>query len=149
MFDAELEFDEELSEATKKHYNFEKKKGEDDEDDEATESVPATKEGDAVLEACLESSGLLSEYNTSVVRIDKKTKIHRVTQQAAFIIAREADDQLYKKLAVLNKKRAILKAAIAKKYQSQARKRARELMSGRGITTGKDMPDHDPNAKAH
>ncbi len=108
----------------------------------------ATPEGDTIINQVINREFLSEAYSTSQVRVDKNTKVKRVTAAAAFVIAREADDPLYKKLAVINKKRAELKKAIEKKYSQKAKARAREIMSGRNLKTGQDMPSKDPNSRA-
>lgn len=97
--------------------------------------------GDPLLES-------RSPYKNSLVRVTKKTKLDRVTSQASFVIARELDDPLYKQLAIVNKKRRMLKAKIDQKYKTKAKVRVRELMKNRGVDLGKEMPDKDPNSKS-
>jgi hypothetical protein len=110
-------------------------------------------EGDELIFECFKESGLLSEYQTSIVRIDKHTKIHRLTAQAAYIIAKEQNDPLFRKLEGLNDKRRVLKRKIEAKYGTRARKRAQEIVKAKGIGAenlfqSKDLDIQDPNKKA-
>jgi hypothetical protein len=130
---------------------------EDNEDfyDESNDSF----EGDEVLTEAAKSLGLFNEedesilseyYQTSIVKIDKKTKIERLTKQAAIMIARENNDPMYVKLAKLNQARKFIKEKLAAKYASQAKGRVKKILqdkkSGNAkLGIGKDQPPTKPN----
>jgi hypothetical protein len=138
--------------------DFDSEDEDDFEDEDLSESTVArTAEGDLIIESVLEEYGLLAEDEEDAVlsesdtvvkyKLNKKQKFNRATKKAAYVLAKEANDSDYKKLAKLNKQRAQLKAKIARKYQNQARQRVREMQRERGKTM-KDMPAINPNAKA-
>lgn len=70
------------------------------------------------------SESLLSER--SIIKLDKNAKKALATKKAAIVIAKENDDPMYKKLAMVYKLKKKLVANIMKKYGNKADARVRK-----------------------
>jgi len=126
----------------------------DDDNEDVYDESNDSFEGDEVLTESAKSLGLFNEedesilseyYQTSIVKIDKKTKIDRLTKQAAIMIARENNDPMYAKLVKLNQARKIIKEKLAAKYASQAKGRVKKILQDKQsahakLGIGKDQP---------
>lgn len=72
-------------------------------------------------------NGILSER--SIVKFDKKAKLSRLEAQAVLIIAKEKKDRDFNKLIRVWKMRKFLLDKLNKRYASQAKARARQMLS--------------------
>ena len=89
--------------------------------EELQELTENTKEMNTLIE-----EGILSEK--TIVKFDKTAKLSKAESQAVLIIAREKNDRDFFKLVRVWKMRKILKDKLEKKYGSQAKARAKQMI---------------------
>jgi hypothetical protein len=85
----------------------------------------------------LMQENLLSERN--IVKLDKYSRKNRLLTKSAIIIAKEANDPLFKKLAKVYMQKRTLRAAIEKKYATKAAARVRKILAGNNVLKQKDI----------
>jgi hypothetical protein len=145
--------------------------------EEEVVTVSESLEGDQfIMEAILEDAGvqltedeaydLISEQilsERSIVRLDKVAKRSLAEKKAVIVLAREANDPLYKKLVKIYKIKKGIIDQLVRKYGSRAKSRVRKNASNpkannlikktaasakpKAIFKGSDMPAHNPNAR--
>jgi hypothetical protein len=71
-----------------------------------------------------EAAELLSEK--SIVKLDRIARMSHLRTQATMVLAREYDDLLYKRLAKLNREKALILAKLEAKYGNKAALRVKE-----------------------
>jgi hypothetical protein len=91
-----------------------------------------TVEGDeliaeAAAEVGLASTSLLSER--SIVKLDKAARMAHLRKLSTIVVSREYNDPLYKKLAMLNKQKAIVMRKIELKYAAKGNARMRQVLA--------------------
>lgn len=85
----------------------------------------------AFLENHNEVQGVLRDnilLEKSIVRLDKKAKLSRAQKMAAFTIAKEKNDVMFKKLLTVWRMERFLEAKLLKKYATPAMSRAKQSM---------------------
>jgi uncharacterized protein involved in exopolysaccharide biosynthesis len=106
-----------------------------------------TLEGDQlIMEAILEDAGvelseeeaydLISEQllsERSIVRLDKKAKRSLAEKKAVIVLAREANDPLYRKLVKVYKAKSTLISKLVQKYGTRAKSRVRKNASNKKV----------------
>lgn len=73
------------------------------------------------------ADGILMER--TIVRLDKKAKLSKATKMAVFTIAKEKNDQDFKKLTTVWRMERYLEAKLEKKYLNEAMRRAKKSVA--------------------
>lgn len=89
----------------------------------------------AVIAEAADCLGLLSEggeqilSEKSIVKLDKQAKMAHLKKISTMAVAKDANDPLYKKLALLNKQRHEIYAKLEQRYGVKGQQRAREVIA--------------------
>lgn len=82
---------------------------------------------------------------TSRTKRTKEAKIKALVGSSAMVLAKQANDPLYKQLAIFNKKRLEAKAKIQKKYSPQAKQLAKKIIK-QSVKTAVAAPDQNSSS---